>query len=425
MRRPMRYAMRTLGVLVFLVLLAHAVLYYLTYKTLRDAREAIADQVELDYASFYVWLPGSVQLNDVLLQPLGKQGAVRVSKIRLRSDDLTFFIKLAQLRRGEFPIFTSAALDLLGAEVELTADLLDGNTGVDLTDRDAQMLACNSGTGLDGHLLRALGYERLAFDLLLDYYRSDKAGELDINMQLDALDIQTMQTRLLLQGLRQDEVGAAQLAGVMLKYLSMQLALTPEYAERMAQHCMQLRGDTTRDEYARHLSKNVQDHLAQLDVYLDPALSEQLTGFYRQMGEISIAINPPTALPLIALANVQPSNLFSSLNLQIKLNGNLLDLSGVKLQARSESSTQSQAASQQGDAQKQSTQKKRYHTVSPSSIARYLQHEVRLTLYDGAVREGVLSSVEEGALHVQQRMLGGSFGAVVPLADIKKAEVFR
>lgn len=164
------------------------VMYYNAKRSVDDIVAAAADHADVRYADISTDLRGAVTVSAIAVQPLGSDEVVTIDAVRVASDDPMFFIRGMQWRGEEGAPPGSLSFTISGLSMPLAAAFRDRPVAPAV---DSAGL-CSDGVSIDPQLLQRIGLSALNMDVD-GSYRIDEANRtLDIGMNVDLRDIQSV-----------------------------------------------------------------------------------------------------------------------------------------------------------------------------------------------------------------------------------------
>ena len=423
MRGGLRKLAWVVGIpVVLLGLMKGGIHWYATQKVDQLILDA-APWVSITYENLDTSLAGRLDIHDIRMIPVGQLDSFSIGQISLQGPDaFTYLLKHNPVTGGESP---PEYLEVVFRDLNLvlTRSLirnLDDSYQIALQSTQGMSAACTEPGSISFSMLKDMGRNKLSGDGRLFYRYYANKQELRGSIELDVQGIQSFFMELTLGNLTPHafEYGAPGMPWLNDMRLVMNVA--PEFGKEVSAYCAE-KTEKTAEEYQEFAAGMFLQNLANNGIELGQGLEQAVRYFYREWGEIDIALKPPTPLNILTLMLRAPEDMEQALGLEVAFNNQLLtDLSfNLKKNARLFVVDPEQD-------KKTVAPRPRYKMVwkrvTPALLSKYLDRAVRLHLTDRPVRQGVLVAVEGDTVYVEQRVDGGKFTAHVPSKNIYKAE---
>lgn len=415
---------------ILLILLIPALLYgalkgLLYYKAKRTVDEivlAAADQADIRYADISTDLRGAVAVHGISVQPLGQEDALGIDLVRVSSDDPLFFIRSAQWQPGENAPPPSMSFLVSGMRVALSADFLRAPAAA--AGADAAQ-PCSQGLQIDPQLLKQIGFSELEMEMDGAYRIDEEARTLDIAMNLELRDIESMRLSARLSDVDIETLSQGGAPQVSLAGFDMALRVAPEFGRQLLKSCA-VGSDQTVQAWSEQLAREALAEFAQQGLVLGAGLSDAVHEFYRDWGEIKLVAAPAQPVGLLSLLFLPPEQRARALSLQFSVNDRpVTDTSFTweRTEANALSALlggeQPESEAAAPDRPRRIIVRRQFEAVPLQDIMRFVDHQVQIKPRGQPLREGVLKRVQGGEAEVEQSVQGGKFTVYVALEDIE------
>lgn len=405
------------------------VLYYNAKRTMDDIALAASNHADVRYGSISTEVRGAVTVGDIRIQPIGSDDVIEIDAVRVASDDPLFFIRGGHWTPGEDAPPGSLSFAVNGVRLPLSdAWLPPSPTGV--TPADPLVGACANGLQINAALLRQLGFKTIAVDMDGSYRLDETARTLDLDLNTDMRDVQSMRFAATFTDVDVVAMGQGVPSGNLnLGRLSVAMRLSPEFGRQALKACAS-GSDQTVDAWSGILADRALEGLASAGLTLGSGLSDAVRTFYREWGEIRVVAAPEKPVGMLSLAFLPPEQLVDALSLQLSLNGRPLPDTRFTWQRPDGANLGKLFAgeSEQADSKTEARSRRiivrrKFESVRVGDMARYLEHEVQIKPRGLPVREGVLKRIRDGEAEVEQILHGGRYTAYVPIGQIESLRV--
>ena len=404
------------------------VLYFNAKRTVDDIVTNTAHMAEIRYDGISTDLRGAVTVSGISIQPLGYEDTIAVDAVRVASDDPMFFISGAQWQPGESAPPESLSFSVSGINVPLTSDLISG-AGFAATSDDATSM-CSEGLDIAPEMLVKLGFSELVVDMDGHYRLDETSRSLDIVMNMDLHDIESMQFSATMNDVDVETLSNGGAPQFSLGRMSFVLRVEPEFGRQALKACAVGTEKTVQEWSAILADKALAKMQQENGLSLGSGLRTAVREFYRDWGSFELRAAPSQPVGLLSLMFVPPNQLANTLGLQMSINNRpITDTSFDFEQPQGQGLAAMLGGEQPGAADAARKKPRRvvvrrsYEGVSLNQIGRYVGHQVQLTPRGQPMREGRLSAVGEGEVEVQQVLHGGKYTVHVPLNQIESVKV--
>jgi len=442
-----------LKILVFGALVLGAAAYVglklYIYTSVKDVIDQVLSRVttsgRIEYGGISSSLTsGTVSIDDIVIAPPGMSEEIRIESAKIRGPGLRFLLTASgELQsKGVLPEYMSVALE--GVELELRGELL-----ASLSERDEKRRAkeqdrvCSPFSGLGLGQIHEMGVDIARLNVETGYRFRAGAGGVDVFLGYQAVSMQSLDLSMTLEGFTPQVLSFVGKVPMLEKF-SLVWRLDPRFAKMGAAYCAEQQ-DMAVADYLDDLIEDHDQHYLQTFGFLPgPGLKTALRRFLTPPHELRVEGDPPSAVDLGTVQAYAERDIPALLGISVAVNGDpVTDLSfqvsaGLRAMADGSGSKgavgQSKAASDpaadrasrpqpEGDTRPRSLMS--YRSVEVSALGGFKGHHVRLSLSDGRVREGTMTSVDRDQAVIVRHAHGGSLSSNVLLAEVRSAEVLR
>ncbi|MES9876954.1 MAG: hypothetical protein ABW162_05050 [Candidatus Sedimenticola sp. PURPLELP] len=408
-------------------------IYYKVKSELDNAIGMVSPFAHMSYGGIGSDISGKITVTQIAITPLTTGLEMRVDAVEVQGDGIGFLLDLSRgLDRGEPPAKLSASI--WGAEIPVTSDA-GGDIGPSFGFGGASQVkqgpkVCSLGGILQRVGLFDIGYSTLVADSGVGYEYDQDAGEVALKFDYQIEGIESFAMDISMSGVSTPAMVAM---GAMPTFGEVEIAyrLEPDYMRKMVSHCAQKAAKTSQ-EYINLLFNQSDAYYAQsLGFIPGPGLRLALKELVTRAGDVHIRARPASNFNPATIQMFRPEDMVSMLGLELSVGGKLItDLSftvpaGSDLTAEAE--LQSGEASTAGGAPKpKPVLHWRYVEVKRSELGGYLGRKARLYTSGGKdahPKEGVIKSVRNNEVSIEQRVHGGEFIIHQPIKLLVKAEV--
>jgi hypothetical protein len=415
---------------------------WLWYDVKRTADRLVAQAApfaQIQYGGIYTSLTGTVGVDNVTIRPTITRDEFRIRAVRIEAPNLLFFVSGgSRLEAGHIP--PALGFEMRGVELDFSSELFR------MLEDMQQMQSAGQPSAPDSQFMQfdALGCGQMSAWRLNDYIRAGLGRtNTDIAMRME----HDRSQRRLTFSLRSHEPGLFRFdADLNMSAPSDRLAdVRPDeiprghltytdagwYQLRNA-YCARLNGDTEE----AYVARNVELLGTRLGVVLPPEVQEAYRGFMLEGGTVSITMDPMAGTSSAGLEFYSPKDVIDLLSMRLAING--VEVDPVEIEwagAVGEQSavivdappdiprTREPVRTPSRPAQARATPQ--YRTVAVRDLANHLNRPIRVTTQDGRVREGVLTQVDSGRIHVALQGSRGGLTFWVAHGDIRRVDVLN
>ena len=403
---------------------AKGFMYYRVKTALDDLALQASGQGTLRHGDIDTDLRGSVTVHDLVFEPNDGTPPLRAGRVRVTGPDALFFLD----PRNDWNSPQGKPPPRLRFHVEqLALPIPVAQAG----DADA----CRTGGLSDPGVLQALDLSAPLLDSEFGW-DLDPGGLLETSLGFDLSGVESLNASVQLEGFSPNVL---QGEGAMprLRRFDLTFRVEPAFGNKFALECARRRGISP-DEYKAALLGDQLQSIEAAGLQLGEGLKFALRQFYENWGEVRLSARPVSPVGAMSLMFLPPTRLAETLNLSLRVNDSVISDLGFTLK-KPEAGSESAApvpslGSLVGAAPPPELAPKRparprvenyWVDVAPAALAGQLGREVRLHTAGNPPRTGLLESLQGGVAAVQQRLHGGRFTALVPVAEVTRAEVRR
>ena len=399
---------------------AKGIVYWRAKQMVNEVVLQSSDYAEVSYRDLEVDLSGILVVKDISMTPHGATEPLHADRVIFSGPNAGFFLFHSDWKPGDKP---PARLSLNIEGIEARLDSLTVNP----FDPDAAPIAqgdgCSIGQGPSPEMMAEMGMETLTMDLEMGYDYKESSRRVEARFNLDIHDMESITSMIELGDVVLDDLNIAPGREPSLVYAEFGVRVEPAFGERFLSACAKHKGESQAEFRASQI-RELGREFAAAGMRLGPGLQAALEQFYAEWGDVLLTIDPDEPLGMMQMAFTPPDNLPRALGMQLSVNDKRVDDLSI-----SWSGPQPGFGLPQEDDGEQSVYTPRVHyqyrfvEVPKGQLVQHLQNHVRLEVRDQPPREGVLTSINQDVLAVEQRRLGGKMTAHVHLEDVMRVEV--
>jgi hypothetical protein len=401
------------------------VLYYNAKRTIDELITSASNHAEVSYQEIDTDLRGVVKVNGIRVTPLGYEDSIAVAQISVASDDPMFFIRSANWQPGENAPPPRLSFAVTGLDLPLSSDIVNDSLRKSNLDADNP---CAHGLKVEPAMLRQMGFTDLQMDMAGHYHLDESARTLEIGIDVDLHDIESMHLLATLSDVDVDTLAAGGAPAVSLGGFSIAMQVSPEFGRQALKVCA-AGSERTVQEWSGMLAEQALSDLQRHGITLGSGLRHLVRDFYSQWGEIKLVAAPSHPVGLMSLMFVPPQQLADALALRFTHNERpIIDTSFswdqptggglAMILGRQPAAVEEQ---KQATASRIMVQRK-YERVAVANIGRFVDHQVQIKPAGQPLRVGRLKGVRDGEAEVEQTLHGGKFTVYVPLRQIESLQ---
>ncbi len=411
---------------------------YQVYNQLSEIKEQLAPHARIKYSWIFSDFDGTVGVSGIEITPYLLKGTISIDEVSLKLEDASALFKLkdniSQRRLPDQMHFSIKNMSLpLDSEI---AGLLNS---LDETDDGASansfnplgVYGCGDTVIVKNDELKSMGYNKFTLSSDIGYRLDPMTKVLTISSIVDSESMGRSDIKV--------ELGVTE--------SSMDSLLTTPtlpilnraqwdfhdggYFRRLSFFC----GKKTGVERTTYVAQAAQEWDADLQdngITLNPSLVDTYRQYILDGGLLNISVTPDKDIDYSALSLFSANDIVSMLNLQIKLNGSLLPDLSLELEEKkmagfygdSGSNVELTAPSSAQPAIPQMPEKG-YQDILPEEASDYLNFPVRVELDSGKQVEGIIVSVDEFVVEVEQLVSGGKVSYPLRKRNITLISVWK
>lgn len=377
---------------------------------------------------------GSITVEKISITPGGSSDAVQIDAINVRGDGLVFLLDLVNGFSMDKPP-EQLQISVRQAEFPLNADILGQFEPEGSRDKAE---SCTIGGLFQYADLEHLGYETLIANISMSYRLDPRTGEMDVHSDYSLNTIESSSMEFFFK--RVPQPGAMMMGATpVIDRFSIRYQLERGYLNGVIDYCAKQSGQTADSFIAGLFDKDDSYYLKNLGYLPGPGLRFALKQFIaEEPGEILITGNPGTDLDPSTLSAYKPADIVTLLGLELSVNNQLVtDLSFTLPETGGEGVISRIRESQVDSKPDMSTGMQRNRKLVKQKKLRFIETELgqlksyigrNVKLYTSLLekpKEGILVSLKDRQVHLEQRIYGGKMTTYVAFDDIKKAAVLR
>jgi len=414
-------------------------IWYQVYSQLSELKEQLAPHALIKYRWIFSSFDGEVGVSGIEITPYLLKGTVSIDEVSLQLEDAASLFKLkdnlSQRRLPDQMSFRIKNMSLpLDSEIAELLNSLD-ESGDDAASNDnfnpLGVYGCGDTVIVKSDELKSMGYDKFTLSSDVGYkldpmtktltvsslVDSDSMGRSDIKVELGVAEstmdsLLTTATLPILNRVQWDFHDGG-------------------YFRRLSFFCGKKTG-VERKTYvvqaAQEWDADLQDH----GITLNPSLVDTYRQYILDGGLLNVSVRPDKDIDYSALSLFSANDVVSMLNLQIKLNGSLLpdlsleldDKKMIGFYGESDASVETPALDESLPAIPQAPEKA-YQEISPEEADAYVKFPVRVELDTGKQVEGVIVSVDEFVIEVEQVISGGKVSYPLRKRNITLISVWK
>jgi hypothetical protein len=402
------------------------IMYYNAKSTVDEFVKTASAQADIRYSDISTDLRGAVTISGISIQPLGFEDTIGVDSLRFASDDPLFFVRGSKFLPGEVTLPNSLSYSVSGIQLPLSSDIFTG------AGKEIGADPCTQGLDIQPELLKKIGFSELAVDLDGSYRLDETSRTLEIGINMDLHDIESMQLDATMNDVDIETLSQGGAPQFSLGRMSFSVRVSPEFGRQALKACA-MGSDATVQEWSGILAEQVLAQMEQQGLSLGTGLSNAVREFYRDWGEFEIVAAPAQPVGLLSLMFLPPDQLADTLSLQMSLNNRPITDTSFRLQQPEGKGLAALFGGEQqgtgaGGAKTRNQPrrilvKRSYESVPVAQIGNYVGQQVQLKPRGQPMREGLLHAIGDGEVEVRQTLHGGKYSGHVALKEIESLKV--
>ncbi|WP_250656645.1 hypothetical protein [Alkalimarinus coralli] len=409
-------------------------LWFQVYKQLADIKEQVAPFAAVKYGWIYSTFDGEVGVRDISITPYLLKGTISIDEVSLKAKDAAALFKLGDKLEQRIPP------DQLLVKITNMSFPLDGNfdefIGASADTESTTVFnpfgvyGCGDTVVVEADELRAMGYDQFTVSSEMGYQYDALSKELSIRALVDS-DSMGHSEFLVDLGVSgndlYDVVGTQQVPEIKSAVWSFN---DGGYFRRLSFYCGK-KTETERKRYVEYATQEWDADLKDHGVHLNPSLIEAYRQYILDGGLLNVEVRPDRGIDYTSLSLFSANDIVNMLNLRIKLNGELLEDLSLTIDettfgdARQQTETlpsQQSAASEQPDLK---PLEKSFKESEIEEAEMFLKRRALVETDSGKTIEGVIISVDEHVIEVEQIVAGGKVSYPLRKRNITSFKVWK
>lgn len=414
-------------------------IWYQVYNQLSEIKEQLAPHARIQYSWIFSTFDGRVGVSGIEITPYLLKGTVSIDEVSLKLEDaaalFNFKDNISQRRLPDQMLFSIKNMSLpLDSDLANLLSFFDDNGG-EVSDHSnfnpLGVYSCGDTAVVKNDELKAMGYDKFTLSSDVGYRLDPMTNVLTVTSLVDSDSLGRSDIKV--------ELGVTE--GTMASLLT-----TPSlpvfnraqwdfndggYFRRLSFFC----GKKTGVERTAYVAQAAQEWDADLQDH-GITLNASLVDVYRQYildgGLLNISVAPDKDIDYSALSLFSANDVVSMLNLQVKLNGNLLPDLSLALEEAKLAGFYGEPAVNEKQVNSAETlplttqaPEKSYQEILTDEAETYLNYPVRVELDSGKKVEGMVISVDEFVIEVEQVVSGGKVSYPLRKRNITLMSVWK
>ncbi len=408
------------GVVLFIVL-AYAgfrgYVYYSIKGGLDDFVTAVSPFAQVKYESLGIDLGGAIAVNKISVTPRMLPVDVSVDKVTLRGPDFGFLMDLSGgFKDAEIPEFVTVNLRRVRIP-DIEAALQQAFT-VDGTTASSKVAECSLPWVIRRLDLAKLGYEDLMIDLEMGLQKKPGGDGVIVKSSYAIDDMESSRIEADVTNLpsrrRFDPENPPTINFVDLIY-----TLDPKYVKAVTGYCAGQQS-TTVDRFLTQLfNQPPYEYKAAMGFIPGDGIRDALRELWSKGGTIKLSISPPPDFNPADVSLYRPEDVPQVFGMTLAINDRqVTDLRIID--------PESAGPTAEGESALATRELVKYVRVGFSDLPKHIGTSVRIyTSGSDIPKEGILLSVKNRIINVEQRVRGGKYAAHIEFADFRRAEVLQ
>lgn len=441
----MRTLIKLVIALALLAAIAYGALYGYLWHNLQKEAEAIVVQAkpvaEVSYKkiSLAPTLDGTLEISGIAIKPLGVDDTIAIQSIKVSYPDVLALLK-SVIERDTQPLPDQLRIGVSGLSVDLNGPLM--------TAYDKGMKAAQAQSPAGGHQLAQLlnfdalgcgnvpligfdemyqmGYQKLELDSDLEYHYAKLQDDITFSLLLRARGMYSIDIKGVAKGLPMEVVKGKE-ALPRIKELRVDY-VDSGYTMLRNRFCAAQINATEEDFKSRHIEAMSQV----VDASFPAENVESYRKFLEGNGRITVTVAPQAGADMGALGGYSLQQALEPMRIGFMLNNKEINLKALdwgkryNLEVAREQREEKLARERGETSTPESSKKPQFRATAVAQLQNHVGSHVQLTIVNGELREGVLDSVEQGAvtIRVYHAKGKGFISYTILLADIASARVF-
>lgn len=424
---------RVLSITLVVGLVAYAALkgaVYYQVKTGLDRLVAMAAPFAmLKYEGIESGLRGSVAVTGISMAPADAPVGIRIERVELQGEGTRFLLNLL---KGFEPERPPGRLQLAVSRMAMPLGggyLQQWFPASSATEPDL----CTLGGLLGQTQIERLGFRQRLADTRLRYDFDRRSGEMTLLMDYTLDGLAALSVEMSLNKLSPMDAGATPV----LERFSLHYRIDPDYMRRTVEYCAGAAGLDSAAFIDGLFAADASYYASNLGFIPGEGLRSALRRLISRPGDLLITSVPDSQFSLALLQQYEPQELVRQLGLSLSVNDQPVTDLNFSLPQGSEQLTALSGAvapaaageNGMGDATPAAAiprPRARFMATPVARLGRYIGADVRVYGSERAdPQQGILMSLRDRQLELEQRLYGGKMTLYIPLEKISRVEVLR
>ena len=410
-------------------------IHYSIKTALSELKSKVAPFVTLNWDGVASTWDGRLQIQGVRLQPVGFIDTFRAREVELQTPGLWYLLVDGKksLRENRPP--EMAGLAVRGLAVDLSWQLIEIlEKAAAMTTTGQTMAHCGGIERIGARQLRTMGYDSLLMDVGFSYrYRPDD-NRLLMQMYADVDSMFSTRADMTLAGnpkdLKPGSPDAPRLIEATIVHQD------KSYVSRLEKYCANASNIGVEEYIEAEVNQRDSAYLHSWGIIPGPGLRAAYRQFLQSPGEVRVIVRPPDPVDLYTVHLYKPADALAMLNPAVTVNGAPVSEVSVRNEPTdsvAEVSTGMDAAralpppsatrAQTTHTEKVDVPAAMFRPVAKTDLHTHVGRPVRLYLSARDVREGIITGVDGGTVHIERRMGVGAMTASFALREVERVEV--
>ncbi len=411
---------------------------YYKVKTGLDKMIALAAPVvQIDYSGIGSELTGSIQIENVRITPTGTYNQLTIQQIEIAGDGYKFLFALARgFDNREIPAQMTISFTKL--EMPTTSPFLSNLTSYIAKDGNKKRLvACTIPGILNAVGLKELDTDSISITGSMGYVFDQDAEQAEYHLRYDLAGVESSSLEM-----RLSQLSAAGMMGLgqlpIIEELRMVRQFNNKYMQQMIKHCATTANLSTRAFIDDLFTQSDDYYLKTLGFIPGPGLSELFRQLITNAGTVEIRATPSSEISPGILNAYRPEDLVDLFGVTASYNDNPITDLSFSVQPSSPrqkaeppaNASREEISTPVAPAVKTIRKKPKsrflYLDTDVSDLSNYINYRIRVyTLNNNLPKRGILVSINNNTLNIEQLIFNGKMTSHVNLGDIDKVEVLR
>lgn len=425
-------------------------LWYQVNQQLTEIKEQIAPVATLKYGWIFSTFDGEVGVRDIEITPYLLKGTITIDELSIKANDAAALLALGDQLDQRLPpealrIKTVNMSFPLDGQFDALFSSLDVQSDSERSAEEFNPLgvySCGDTVAVQGAELRAMGYDRFNVSSEIGYRFDSQAKRILLDAMADSESMGRSELTVDIGVAGNDIYDVIRTNTLPVVNRASWRFNDNGYFRRLSFYCSQKTG-TERTDYVDQAAMEWDADLNDHGITLNSSLVKSYRDYMLDGGLLDIEINPDRDIDYTSLYLFSANDIVSMLNLRIKLNNELIpDLSltvnedqlsgllhggsqGASHNGTSDSNNASAYSNGAQDSQAAVTIKKQFIATDVEAAEAYLRRKAQVELDTGKHVEGVIKSVDEHVIEIEQVVEGGSVSYPLRKRNITSFKIWR